>query len=231
VLVVPIAIGVLLSLHLAVVWRQKHTQFPGEGRSERNVVGTRLWPSYAAASIGLFFLVAGVVAALGGLFQINPVWLYGPYNASIVTTPAQPDWYMGWLEGALRLFPAFDVVVFGYTVPNLFFAGVLFPGVTFVILYLWPWLEARVTGDRREHHLLDLPSHRPVRTALGAAAFTFYLLLFVAGSNDVIALTTGTSVRLVTWILRIAVLTVPLLVGLLAHRLLRDAPGRVAAQG
>ncbi len=110
-------------MHLAIVWRQKHTQFAGPGRTEHNVVGSRLWPTYALRSLGLFFVVAGVLVALGGLVQINPIWLYGPYTPSAVSTAAQPDWYMGWLEGALRLFPAVRVHLFGYRMPEIVLPG------------------------------------------------------------------------------------------------------------
>ncbi len=148
VLILPALIAVLLSAHLAIVWRQKHTQFPGAGRTEHNVVGLRLWPTYAAKSAGLFAGVFAVGAALGGLAQINPLWLYGPYRTGAVTTAAQPDWYMGWLEGALRLFPAWRVHLFGHTIPEVFWPGVVVPTLTFALLYAWPFLEARVTGDQ-----------------------------------------------------------------------------------
>ena len=122
-----------------MVWRQKHTQFPGPGPHARTTwSATRLWPTYAVRPIGLFFLVAAVLVALGGLVQINPIWLYGPYRPAAVTTAAQPDWYMGWMEGALRLMPPGDLHVFGYTVAEPVLPGVLLPGLTFALLYLWP---------------------------------------------------------------------------------------------
>jgi ubiquinol-cytochrome c reductase cytochrome b subunit len=165
--------------------------------------------------VGLFFLVAAVLAAMGGLLQINPVWLYGPFDPAAVSSPAQPDWYLGWLEGALRLFPPWELRGFGHTVPNPFYPAVILPGVTFVVLYLWPFLEARFTGDREPHHLLDHPSDHPVRTAIGAAAFTFYAVLFFAASNDVVALLLGVSVGGITWAFRILVVTLPPLVGVI----------------
>src|SRR5438309_2344653 len=105
IMIVPALLAGLIAAHLAVLWRQKHTQFPGPGRTETNVVGSKLWPTYTAKTVGLFFAIAAVIGAMGGLLQINPVWLYGPFNASTVTSPAQPDWYLGWIEGALRIFP------------------------------------------------------------------------------------------------------------------------------
>ena len=227
IMVVPALIVVLLSVHLAVLWRQKHTQFAGPGKTEGNVVGSYLWPTYAARSIGLFAAVFGVLCALGGLAQINPVWLYGPFQAPAVSTAAQPDWYMGWLEGALRLFPGIRLHVFGYPISELFWPAVLLPGITFGLLFMWPFIEARITGDRGEHHLLDRPRDRPVRTAVGAGVLTFYVVLTVAGGQDILAQKLGVSIPPVTWTLRVLVLTLPLAVALLAHRLCRDLQAAV----
>src|SRR5690606_2962036 len=143
VMIVPAAIAVLIAVHLARIWRQKHTDFPARGRRQSNVVGPKLWPTYAAKSVGLFFAVFGVLMTMGGLVQVNPVWAYGPFRPAQVPSPAQPDWWLGWLEGGLRIFPAWEVEAFGYELPNPFFPGVLVPGIVFTVLYLWPFLEAR----------------------------------------------------------------------------------------
>jgi ubiquinol-cytochrome c reductase cytochrome b subunit len=233
ILLVPAAIAVLLTAHLAVLWRQKHTQFGGVGKREDNVVGSYLWPTYAAKSIGLFALVFAVLAALGGLAQINPIWLYGPFRPEVVSTAAQPDWYVGWLEGALRIMPAWEVRVWGHTLANVFFPGVLLPGVTFALLYAWPFLEQRFTGEGdREHHLLDRPRDRPVRTAMGVATLTFYAVLTVAGAQDIAAQKLDVSVVVVTRTLQVLVLALPLACALLAYKLCRDLQGadRLAAR-
>jgi ubiquinol-cytochrome c reductase cytochrome b subunit len=209
IMIVPAILVALISAHLAILWRQKHTQFPGPGRTETNVVGSKLWPTYAAKSVGLFFGIAAVLGAFGGLLQINPVWLYGPFNASTVTSPAQPDWYLGWVEGALRIFPPWEFRSFGHAVPNPFFPAVLLPGITFGILYAWPFLERRFTGDRAEHQLLDRPREHPFRTAFGLAALSFFVMLHFAASNDLIAKVFLVSVGGVTWAFRILVVTVP----------------------
>ena len=222
VLLVPAAIIGLLTAHLAILWRQKHTQFPGPGRTEANIEGSRLWPTYAARSVGLFAGVFAVIAGLGGLAQINPIWLYGPFEPSAVTTASQPDWYMGWVEGALRLFPAWRIHLFGYTISELFWPAVVLPGLTFGLLYVWPFLEARVTRDRVDHHLLDRPRYRPIRTAIGIGALTFYVVLFVAGAQDIGAQKFGVPVPTVTWTLRILVLLLPPLTALLARKLCHD---------
>ena len=222
VLIVPAVIAILLSVHLAVVWRQKHTQFPARGRTEHNVVGSRLWPVYTMRSIGLFCAVVAVLAALGGLVQINPIWLYGPYQPYAVSTAAQPDWYMGWLEGAMRLVPSFQLHLFGYRVPEIVLPTVIFPMVTFGLLFLWPFIEKHLIRDDHEHHLLQRPRDHPLRTALGAAVLTFYVVLFVGGSQDVIAQKLGVSIVPVTLTLRVLVLALPVVVAVITHMVCRD---------
>jgi ubiquinol-cytochrome c reductase cytochrome b subunit len=231
VLIIPGAIAALLAVHLALVWRQKHTDFPGPRRTEHNVVGSRLWPTYAVKSIALFFGIFAVAGALGGLFQINPVWLYGPFRVQQVPSPAQPDWWLGWVEGALRIFPNWEIRAFGFEIPNPFFPAVLLPGITFAVLYAWPWLEARFSGDRELHNLLDRPRDKPMRTAIGAAALSFYAILQLAASNDLIAERLHVSVETVTWFFRVAVLVVPPIVGWAIHRLMTYLKRRSGAAG
>ncbi len=225
VLLLPALIVGLLGAHLAILWRQKHTQFrspsgslsgeKGRGRTEDNIEGSRLWPSYAAKSVGLFFIVTAVIAALGGLAQINPVWLYGPFDpaqASAATAGSQPDWYVGWLDGALRLMPGWEMRAFGHTIANPFFPGAVLPGLTFGALYLWPFLERRFTKDSESHNLLDRPRDAPVRTALGAATLSFYTILFIAGGNDVLSSVFKVAPESITNLFRLLIFVVPVAV-------------------
>jgi ubiquinol-cytochrome c reductase cytochrome b subunit len=226
ILLVPALIAVLIALHLAILVRHKHTQFPGPGRREDNVVGERFWPTYASKALGLFFLTSGVLAFLGGVFQINPIWAYGPFDPAEVSTASQPDWYMGWLDGALRIMPGWEIRAFGFEIPNPFFPGVLLAGVTFALLYAWPFLEARVTGDHAEHHILDRPRQRPVRTALGTATLSFYVICFLGAAADVLASTFGLSVNAILWTFRILVLAVPPIVAAMTYRLCKELSAR-----
>jgi ubiquinol-cytochrome c reductase cytochrome b subunit len=222
VLLLPGLIAVLLTAHLAIIWRQKHTQFPGIGRTEHNVVGSRLWPTYTAKSLALFAAVFAVVAALGGLAQINPVWLYGPYRTGAVSTAAQPDWYMGWLEGALRVFPPWRIHIWSHTIPEVFWPGAVLPGLTFLLLYLWPFIEARVTGDHADHELLDRPRNRPVRTAIGSGVLGFYVILFVAGSQDIFAQHLDAPISIVNHTFQALLIIVPVLVAGIAWKWCHD---------
>src|SRR5579859_784833 len=211
-----------LGLHLAIIWHQKHTQFRAPGRTEDTVVGSPLWPNYAMKSAGLGLAVFAVLAALGGLVQINPVWLYGPYDPTTVSSPAQPDWYIGWLEGALRLMPNWELRGFGHTIPEPFFPGVLVPGLLITIYALWPFIEQRVTGDREVHHFLDRARDAPRRSGVGAAALTFVVLLTLAGSDDVMARFFGVPVEVVTQVLRGVVLIAPLVAGWVTYVVCRE---------
>lgn len=226
VLVVPIVIGTMLGAHLTMVVHHKHTHFAGGGATEANVVGERLWPTYVFKAGGLFFVVAGVLTVLGGVVQINPIWLYGPFRTGEVSSLSQPDWYMGWLEGAMRIMPAWEIRAFGFEIPNPFFPGVLLASLTFGLLFAWPFLEARVTGDRAEHHVLDRPRDRPVRTALGVATLAFYIVLFFAGGDDALASSFGLSVNQLVWTFRLALIVVPVGAGLIAHRLCHELQRR-----
>jgi ubiquinol-cytochrome c reductase cytochrome b subunit len=222
VFVVPLLIGGLLGVHLALIWRQKHTQFPGAGRSQRKVVGSQLWPTYSARSIGLLCAVVGALALLGGVAQINPIWLYGPYHPQSATAAAQPDWYVGWLEGALRLFPAWRLHLFGYTVSEVFWPAVVFPLTCFAVLYSWPFFERWWTSDLLAHNLLDRPRDRPGRTAFGVAALTLFFILIVAGAQDVLAQMLATTQPPVTLTLRGLAIGLPIATGLIAWRICTD---------
>jgi ubiquinol-cytochrome c reductase cytochrome b subunit len=212
VLVLPAIIAVLIGVHLGLLVKQKHTQFRGTGATETNVVGNPMWPGFVAKTQGFLFLVAGVAVALGAFVQINPIWLYGPYKPHQVSYAVQPDWYMGWLDGALRVMPNWETNFPGHMIPNAFYPGVLLPGVTFTVLMVWPMLEARLRHDRLEHHLLEEPRYNPLRTAIGAAVLAFYFVLFAASSTDVLANYLAVSLNAVLVSFRYATVIVPIIV-------------------
>jgi ubiquinol-cytochrome c reductase cytochrome b subunit len=214
VLILPVAIGSLLIAHLALVAARHHTQFRESPRqTESRIVGVPAFPGQAPRSLALMFGVVGVLFLLGGLVQINPVWLWGPYHVGLSTNGAQPDWYLGWLIGALRLVPGFDIVIDHRTViPNPFWGGVLFPSIVFGLLFLWPTLERRLTGDRRSHNLLQRPRESPWRTAIGLATLTWVFLIFCAGSADRVDVSFGLDYATQVAVYRIIIWVVPLVV-------------------
>ena len=223
VFIFPIILATLIGLHLALVARPHHTQFRGRGKTESNVVGTAMWPAYALRAIGLLFATVAVLFLLGGLVQINPIWLWGPYDVYQATNGAQPDWYLGWLIGALRLMPPLEVTVGDYTlIPNPFFGGILFPGVLFTFLYAWPAIERRLTGDRAQHNLLDRPRDAPVRTAVGVAVFTLVATVFFAGAADRAFVEVGVGYETQVWIYRGLTLIAPVVAFFATRRICRN---------
>jgi ubiquinol-cytochrome c reductase cytochrome b subunit len=218
VLLIPALLAVLIAAHLTLVVRLKHTQFPAAGHTESTVSGERVYPIYAAKAGGFFFIVAGICCALGGLAQINPVWLFGPYEPAAVSSASQPDWYMMFLDGAIRLFPAWEIRLWGHTIPPVFWGTVALPGVMFTLAAAYPFIEARMTGDTKRHQLLQRPRDVPVRTSIGCMALTFYLVLFLAGANDVMARAFDVSLNAMIWGGRIAVLLAPPIAYVVAYR-------------
>ncbi|MDT4933022.1 MAG: ubiquinol-cytochrome c reductase cytochrome b subunit [Pseudonocardiales bacterium] len=218
VLLIPAILAALIGAHLALIVRQKHSEFPAPGRSEHTVSGERVYPTYAAKAGGFFFIVFGVTAALGGLAQINPVWLFGPYNPAQVSSGSQPDWYMMFLDGSTRLFPSWEIRLWGHTLPPLFWPTVVLPGILFTLAGAYPFIEAKMTKDTKAHNLLQRPRDVPVRTSLGAMAITFYMVLFLSGGNDLIAKAFDISLNAMTWGGRIALLVLPPIAYVLTYR-------------
>ncbi len=218
VLLIPAILAALIGAHLAIMIRQKHTDFPGSGKTEQTVTGIRFFPTFAVKATGFFFIIFGLLSALGGLAQINPVWLYGPYNPAQVSSGSQPDWYMGVPEGAMRLFPSWEIRVWGHTVPATFWPAAVLPGLMLGLAFVYPFLEARLTRDRARHNLLQRPRDVPVRTSLGAMALTFTLVLFLSGGNDLIAKAFDISLNAMTWGGRIALLVLPPLAYVATYR-------------
>jgi ubiquinol-cytochrome c reductase cytochrome b subunit len=211
VLLIPGLILALVTAHLFFMFHQKHTQMPALGNTERNVVGQPFWPYFVLKGQAWFFFIFGAIAALSTFAQINPVWLYGPYTPLAISSASQPDWYMGILEGSLRIMPAWEINFLGHTVTLSVFIPFLLPlGIIFTGAALWPFFERWATGDNRVHNINDRPRNVPVRTGTGVAAVCFYGILWAEGANDVIADKLQIPLYTVTWIARVAVFVVPI---------------------
>ena len=220
VLLLPGAFLALITVHLMLVWYQKHTQYPGPGRTEKNVVGYPLLPVYMAKAGGFFFIVFGVTAFLGAVASINPIWLYGPYTPGQISAGSQPDWYMGWLDGLVRMSPPLETHAFGHTISwNILIPGLIVPGILFTGMALYPFIESWITGDKREHHLLDRPRNAPNRTALGVMSLTFMLVALINGGNDIIATTFHLTINQIMWFSRIAIFVLPPIAFVITKRL------------
>jgi ubiquinol-cytochrome c reductase cytochrome b subunit len=218
VFLLPGIILAVIGVHVALVWFQKHTQFPGPARTERNVVGVRILPTFATKAGAFMIVNIGVIAIMSGVFQINPIWKLGPYDPTKVGAGSQPDWYMGIFDGAVRLWPSWELYLGNYTVPAIFFP-VVGIGIMIGLLALYPQIERWLTKDSAHHNLLQRPRDVPVRTATGMMAFFFYFWLLVACGNDIIAYTFDISLNVMTWAGRIGLLVGPPLVYAVTYRI------------
>ena len=217
VLLFPGIMLALIGVHLAMVWFQKHTQFPGPGRTERNVVGVRVMPVFAVKSGAFFAMTTAILGLMGGLLQINPIWQLGPYKPSQVSAGSQPDFYMMWTDGLIRLWPAWELYIGNHTVPAAV-AVALLMGLVFTLLIVYPWIEKKVTGDNAHHNLLQRPRDAPVRTAVGATAISLYIVLTFSAMNDIIAYKFSVSLNATTWIGRIGMVVLPAIVYYITYR-------------
>lgn len=219
VLLIPGILVALIAAHMLLLVYHKHTQWPGPGRTEQNVVGFPMLPVYAAKAGGFFFIVFGVLALMGGIFTLNPIWRYGPYNPAEVTAGSQPDWYMGWPDGALRIMPGIESHFWGTTWSwNVFIPIIVLPTLAILILLVMPFAESWITGDKRDHHLLQRPRNAPNRTAFMVALMTFYGLMWAAGGNDIIAIKLGLSINQITYFIRAAVFIGPVIAFIVTRR-------------
>jgi len=226
VLLIPLILLGLVGAHLFLLVRQKHTQFPGKGRTEKNVVGTPMYPVFMAKTTGFLLVVGGAIALLGAFAQINPIWQFGFYDAARISYAVQPDFYMGFLDGALRIMPAWEFANFGHTIAlEVFLPSVVFPGILFTLVYAWPAIERKFTGDNELHNLLDRPSQRPKRTAAGVTVLSFLSILFIASSTDVVANYFRVSLNTVLWEMRILTVLVPLITYPVTLKICREMMG------
>ncbi|PZG11758.1 cytochrome bc1 complex cytochrome b subunit [Nonomuraea aridisoli] len=224
ILLIPGLLVALITAHLILMWVQKHTQMPGKGRTNMNVVGAPLMPAFMAKSGAYMLFTLAVLAGLATFAQINPIWLFGPYTPADISAGSQPDWYMGFLEGSLRLMPAWEINMFGTANAGTLPLSVLIPallplGLIITGLVLYPFLERWITGDRSEHHIADRPRNNPHRTAIGMAGVTFYGLLWLLGANDEIATFFHISLNWTTYIGRVLIFVGPALAYFISYRI------------
>ncbi len=221
VLLLPAILIGLFTAHIVLVAVQKHTQFPGPGKTNDNVVGYPVMPVYAAKAGGFFFIVFGVISLMAALIQINPIWGYGPYDPSPVTAGSQPDWYMGFADGALRITPNWlEFTALGYTVSlNIALGALGLIPVFYGVAIAYPFVEGWIKGDKGEHHLLDRPRNVPVRTALGVAALTYYFIFMFAAGNDIIAIKLGMSINDITHFFQATLFFLPMLMFWITKRI------------
>jgi ubiquinol-cytochrome c reductase cytochrome b subunit len=220
ILLLPAAVVAAIAIHMVLLIVNKHTQFAGPGRTEKNVVGVPIMPVFAAKAGGFFFIVFGVIALIASTVTINPIWTYGPYDPSPISAGTQPDWYIGFADGALRLVPhGWEFMIGPYTVSLNILIPILVLVVFLVVVAMYPFFEAWVTGDKREHHMTERPRNNPTRTAIGAAGVTFYAALWAAASSDIMATHFRMSVEAVTTIIQISLIAGPFIAFFVTKRI------------
>ncbi|MFJ2029231.1 cytochrome bc complex cytochrome b subunit [Streptosporangium sp. NPDC087985] len=219
ILLIPGILLALISAHLILMWVQKHTQMPGKGRTNTNVVGAPFYPAFMAKAGAYTMFTFGVIALLGTFAQINPIWLYGPYTPADISAGSQPDFYMGFLEGSLRLMPAWEINFLGFTLPLSVLIPALVPmGIVMTGLALYPFVEQWITGDRSEHHIAERPRNNPHRTSIGISAVTFYGVLWLLGANDEISSFFHVSLNWTTYTGRVLVIVGPIVAYIITYR-------------
>jgi ubiquinol-cytochrome c reductase cytochrome b subunit len=220
VLLVPGLLLALVAAHLMIMWFQGHTQFPGKGKSNNTVTGKAFYPVFLIKTNAFFLFTFAVIAGLATFAQINPIWLFGPYTPSSITAGSQPDFYMGFLEGALRIMPNWETNLWGHTIGwNVLIPALVPLGLIMTGAALWPFIEQWATGDRKVHHFADRPRNAPFRTAIGMTAVAFYGLLWLAGGNDILADRFDVSLYATTWFFRFAVIIGPIIAYIVTKRI------------
>lgn len=200
-LLVSVALIVLVAARVRVAWRRGMPQYPDAQRIPMRAAARR-WGGFAAVAVGILLVVSATVT-------VSPIWLYGPSDPGNASAGSQPDWYTGFLDGALRLVPpGWELEIGGYTVTLAVLVPLAVVGAFMAALLLYPLLENWVVGGG-DSDLLDRPRNVPVRTALGVAGMSFYGVLWAAGSADVIAATFGLALEAVVIAFQVALVVAP----------------------
>jgi len=219
ILLIPGIILALVTAHMMIMWHQKHTSMPVRNQTNKAVYGYPFYPVFMAKTGAYFLFTFGVVALLATFAQINPIWLFGPYDPSGISAGSQPDFYMGFLEGSLRIMPNWETDLWGHTIPlNVLIPALVPLGLVMTGAALFPWVERWVTGDQRQHHVNDRPRNAPTRTAIGMAAVAFYGTLWLAGANDIIADRFDISLYATTWFFRFGIFLIPIIAFIITKR-------------
>lgn len=219
VMLMPAALLGLTGLHLALIVRQRHTQFPKRGvDGHAYVLGKPLWPHQFAITTTLVLWIGGLLALAAILIPWSDVALSGPYVPGEVGNNAQPDWFMFWLDGMLRMFPSVEWDFPGFTINAVFIAGIVLPGLVFGALIIYPFLERRVYRLQGDWHVLQNPLDIPLRASFGLGTFTAILFMSAAATSDQLSRLTGIPIETVLWFFRITTVLVPPILALLMYR-------------
>ncbi|WP_458189642.1 cytochrome b [Haladaptatus sp. NG-WS-4] len=240
VFLIPVAIIMLITVHMGILVRQKHTEGPrsddvaGERTIQRGddtyVVGLPAFPNQAAVSVVVFFLTLAFVSLLAGFLPVHNVAEYGPNDPASTPGLIMPDWFLMWVFGFLKLMPSWMSFTIPFTdihVSTEFLSGAVLPGIVFGLLFLWPFIDYR----EEPTHFTVNPLRRPWQTAVGVTAVTFIMIASIAGMNNILADVINVSTGVINAVLLVGMLVYPLVAGIITYFVLRgngssETPGR-----
>ena len=203
----PILIAVAIVARAALALRHGQPDQPGPASGS---LGLRLWPDAVLRAAGMVGITGAVLVLLGATSTISPIWAYGPVSVGEVGAGSQPDWYMGFLDGALRLVPVgWETEWLGWTVTFATLVPLVVVGGYFAFLIVYPYVEEWVNQDREPHHVLDRPRNVPVRTGIGVAGALFYGILWGAASADIVSTEFSVPFETIITTLQVALLLGP----------------------
>ncbi len=189
VMLIPIVLIGLISLHMLLLVKQKHTEPRSnrdrkEAQGGRRLIGVPIWPEQGLISLSFFFFLLFVVVIMATYIPLNPIETYGPPTPG--TPVMRPDWYFLIVYGFLKLVPGdLSFSIFGGKITPETIGGVIFPASTFIVYALIPFLDR----SKEPRHYMENPLHRPFMTSLGIGGIVFMCTMVVAGYIDVLHIT------------------------------------------
>ncbi len=226
VFIIPAAIAIMIAIHMALLVRQKHTEATrdedvvGESVVEKDddsyIVGLPLYPNQTAVSAVVFFLTLATLSLLAGFLPVHNVAEYGPNDPSSTPTLIMPDWFLMWVFGFLKLMPAwlsFTIPILDITVSTEFLSGIVLPGIVFLLVFAWPFIDYRKTPT---HFTVD-PISRPWQTAVGVAAVVFIMIASIGGMNNILADIINVQSSVINPVLQVLLVFAPIAAGLVTY--------------
>lgn len=207
--IVPVLLLGLIALRAAILARAERPLLPSPARTATTDVVVPL-PRAAVRAGGVGLITTGVLVLISATVTVNPIWSYGPASPGNATAGSQPDWYTGFLDGALRLVPTgWEFVAFERTWAVALLAPLAVVTLFLLLVVAYPFIEEWITADRSEHHVLERPRNAPARTGIGVAGIVFYGVLWAAGGADLIAVAFGVTIEGVVLTLQLLLITGP----------------------
>ncbi|GMT47616.1 MAG: menaquinol-cytochrome c reductase cytochrome b subunit [bacterium] len=189
VMLIPITLIGLISLHMLILVKQKHTEplankNKKEAKGGRRLIGIPIWPEQTVISMSFYFFLMFVIVLIATYIPLNPIENYGPPSPG--TPVMRPDWYFLIVYGFLKLIPGdLSFTILGGKITPETIGGVIFPTLTIFVFALIPFLDR----SKEPQKYIENPLHRPFMTSFGIGGGIFFCMLVVAGYIDVLHIT------------------------------------------